>query len=51
VLGTYTSSRIEDPRANLVAGQPELREYTAQYRDKDQPVGDMSDVCRLSTKP
>lgn len=51
LLGTYTSSRIEDTRANLVAGQPELREYTAQYRDKDVLVGDVSDVCRLATKP
>jgi len=51
LLGVYTSGRIQDLRVNLVAGTPELREYTAQYRDKDQPVGDMSDVCRLSTKP
>lgn len=50
-VGTYTRSRIEDVRPNLVPGQPEVREYSAQYRDKDQPVGQLSDVCILTKQP
>lgn len=50
LLGIFTRSRVTDNRPNLVAGQPEPREYTAQYRDSDVPVGDISDPCRISTK-
>lgn len=51
LLGIYTRSRIFDNRSNLVPDHPELREYTAQYRDGDVPVGDVSDPCRVATKP
>ena len=51
LLGVYTRSRIEDARPPLVTGQPELREYTIQYRDADQAVGAMSDVCRVTVQP
>ena len=51
LLGVYTRSRIEDARPPLVTGQPELREYTIQYRDADQPVGEMSDPCRVTVQP
>ncbi len=51
LLGVYTRSRIEDGRPPLVTGQPELREYTIQYRDADQPVGEMSDPCRVTVQP
>lgn len=51
LLGVYTRTRIFDNRPNVVPHHPELREYTAQYRDGDVPVGDMSDPCRVSTKP
>jgi hypothetical protein len=51
LLGVYTRARIEDARPTLVPGQPELREYTIQYRDADQPVGEMSDVCRVTVQP
>lgn len=50
-VGTYSRSRIEDVRPNLVPGVPELREYSAQYRDKDQPVGQISDVCIMTKQP
>lgn len=51
LLGVYTRSKIEDARPPLVPGQPELREYTIQYRDADQPVGEMSDPCRVTVQP
>lgn len=51
LVGVFTRSRIEDVRPVLVPGQPEVREYTAQYRDRDQPVGETSDACRLTKQP
>ena len=42
LLGSYSLNRIEDARANLVAGQPEQRQYYAIYLDKDQPTGSQS---------
>ena len=48
-LGTYTRAVILDERPNLVAGQPEVREYTFQYCDGDVAVGEVSDVCRVTT--
>lgn len=50
-LGSYTSAKIEDSRANLAAGVPEVRDYTAQYQDKDVAVGDVSDSVRVTTLP
>jgi hypothetical protein len=51
LVGVYTRSRIEDTRPLLTPGQPEIRDYTLQYRDADQPVGEMSDVCRVTVQP
>jgi hypothetical protein len=51
LVGIYTRARIEDVRPPLVPGQPELRQYTAQYRDNDQPVGQLSDVCIMTKQP
>lgn len=48
-LGTYTRATFIDSRPNLVAGQPEVREYTFQYVDADVAVGEISDVCRVTT--
>ena len=48
-LGTYTRAFILDARPNLVAGQPEVREYTFQYCDGDVASGELSDVCRVTT--
>lgn len=50
-VGVFTRARIEDIRPPLVPGQPEIREYSAQYRDADQPVGQMSDVCIMTKQP
>jgi len=48
-LGRYSRSRFDDDRPNLVPGQPECREYTYQYVDNDEPVGEVSDVYRVIT--
>lgn len=51
LLGIFTRSRFEDDRPNLVPGQPELRKYTAEYRDRDKPVGQPSDVFCMTKQP
>jgi hypothetical protein len=51
LVGIYTRAKIEDVRPPLVPGTPEQREYTVQYRDNDQPVGQLSDVCILTKQP
>ena len=43
LLAYDTNSPYLDARAPLVAGQPEVRQYKARYRDNDLPVGDWSD--------
>ena len=48
-LGTFNRSRITDNRPNLVAGQPEIREYTFQYCDGDIGAGELSEVYRVTT--
>ena len=48
-LGRYTRARFDDRRPNLVPGHPECREYTYQYVDNDEPVGEVSDVVRVIT--
>ncbi len=48
-LGVYRRATILDDRPNLVAGQPEQRDYTLQYMDNDAPVGELSDVLRVVT--
>ncbi len=51
LLGVFTRSRITDARENVIAGQPELRQYEAQYQDGDVAVGERSDRCSASTQP
>ena len=51
LVGVYTRSKVEDKRPNLVPGTPEVREYTVEYRDQDQSVGEVSDVCRMTNQP
>jgi hypothetical protein len=48
-LGVFRKAKILDDRPNLVAGQPEQRDYTLQYVDNDEPVGEVSDVLRVVT--
>jgi hypothetical protein len=48
-LGVFTRASITDDRPNLSPGQPECREYTFQYVDGDEPVGEVSDVFRIVT--
>lgn len=48
-LGVYSRATFTDSRPNLVPGQPEVREYTFQYVDADALVGEVSDVCRVTT--
>lgn len=45
-----TSNPYVDGRAPLVAGQPEVREYRARYKDGDEPVGDWSDVISVTAQ-
>jgi hypothetical protein len=42
LLGRFNMSRFEDTRPNLVAGQPEQRDYYAVFVDKDKEVGNQS---------
>lgn len=44
ILAKQLRSPFMDERANLVAGEPETREYRAIYLDGDQPAGKPSDV-------
>jgi len=46
-----TNSPYLDARAPLVAGQPEVREYRARFRDNDIPVGDWSDIVSATAQP
>ena len=39
-----------DNRPPLVSGQPEERRYRLRYRDKDEPVGEYSDVFVVTTE-
>ena len=41
LLGADTHSPYHDTRPNLVAGQPETRQYQAYFMDRDQPVGEL----------
>ena len=47
-LATDTSSPYTDTRANLVAGQPEKREYYAIHILKDEIVGLKSDIMEVT---
>lgn len=48
-LGVYLRATFLDTRENLVNGKPEVREYTFQYMDGDTLVGEVSDICRVTT--
>jgi hypothetical protein len=50
-LGRDNFSPFDDERAPVTAGAAETREYRMQYLDKDDPVGDWSDVVVVTTKP
>jgi hypothetical protein len=50
-LGRDNFSPFDDERAPLAAGVPEPREYRMRYLDKDDPVGEWSDVVSVTTKP
>ncbi len=43
-----TNNPYFDGSAPLVAGQPEVRQYQARYKDNDLPVGDWSDVITIT---
>lgn len=49
-VGVFTRARFFDRRPNLVPGQPEMREYTFQYMDGDELVGQISDVSQVMTQ-
>ena len=46
-----TNSPYLDARPPLVAGQPEVRQYRARWRDDDLPVGDWSDIVQVTARP
>lgn len=50
-LGRDYFSPFDDERAPLAAGVAETREYRMRYLDKDDPVGDWSDIVSVTTKP
>ena len=50
-LNYDTNSPYLDARPPLVAGQPEVRQYRARWRDDDQPVGDWSDIVQVTAQP
>jgi hypothetical protein len=35
----------------LAAGQSEVRQYKARFRDDDLPVGDWSDIVQVPARP
>lgn len=49
-LGTDNYSPYTDGRPPLVAGRPEVREYRLRFLDRDEPVGEWSDIIAISTK-
>ena len=51
LLAYDTNSPYLDARPPLVAGQPEVRQYRARWRDDDQPLGDWSDIVQVTARP
>jgi hypothetical protein len=51
VLGTDNFSPYLDTRPLLVADRPEVREYRLRYVQRDEPVGDWSDIITATAKP
>lgn len=50
-LDTAVEGEYVDTRPNLVAGQPEVREYQLVFLEKNQPVGQPSDIVSVTTNP
>lgn len=50
-IGDSMQTEFTDDRPNLVSGQPEKRQYKVIMIEKNQPVGDYSDVKIVVTKP
>ncbi|HEV7891402.1 MAG TPA: hypothetical protein VGP08_12230 [Pyrinomonadaceae bacterium] len=50
-LGTDNYSPFVDTRPPAEAGKPEVREYRLRYIQRDEPVGDWSDIISATTKP
>lgn len=48
-LGVFNRATVLDERPNVNPTSPEWRDYTLQYQDDDQPVGQLSDVLRVVT--
>ena len=50
-LGTQIHSPYVDTRPPLTPGNAEMREYRLRYLQRDQPLGDYSDIISASTTP
>ena len=50
-VGDSMQEEFDDERPNLVAGQPETRNYKVIMLEKNKPAGDFSDVKNVVTKP
>ena len=51
LLGTDNFSPYIDTRPPLTPGAAEVREYRLRYLERDEPVGDYSDIISASTTP
>ena len=50
-LGTDNYSPYLDTRPPLEAGRPEVREYRLRFIERDEPVGEWSDIITVTTTP
>jgi len=50
-IGDSSQVEFEDSRPNLVAGQPETRQYKLIFLENNKPVGDYSAIETIVTKP
>ncbi|MFL6258033.1 MAG: hypothetical protein ACJ74T_23735 [Pyrinomonadaceae bacterium] len=50
-LGTDNFSPYTDERPPLEAGKPEVREYRLRFVERDEAVGDWSDIVTVTTTP
>jgi hypothetical protein len=50
-LGTDNFSPFLDTRPLLEAGKPEVREYRLRYLQRDEPVGDWTDIITATARP
>lgn len=48
LLAVVTQATYKDTRTNATPGTPEIRQYCAWYFDKDEPVGQCSDVVSIT---